>query len=91
MGARPRYIILHMLLPDALPSLINGITVTIVTLISYSAMAGAVGGGGLGALAIDYGYQRFDFSVLITTVIILVLMVQAAQYLGDALSRRFDH
>jgi D-methionine transport system permease protein len=91
LGARPRQIIMHMLLPDALPALINGVTVTLVTLISYSAMAGAVGGGGLGALAIDYGYQRFDFSVLITTVIILVLMVQASQYAGDWLSKRLDH
>lgn len=91
MGAKPRYIIFYMLMPDALPSLINGVTVTIVTLISYSAMAGAVGGGGLGALAIDYGYQRFNFSVLLITVIILVLMVQATQYLGDTLSKRLDH
>lgn len=91
LGARPRQIIWHMLLPDALPSLINGLTVTVVTLISYSAMAGAVGGGGLGALAIDYGYQRFDFQVLLITVIILVLLVQAAQYLGDWLAKRCDH
>lgn len=91
MGAKPRYIILHMLMPDALPAIINGITVTMVTLISYSAMAGAVGGGGLGALAIDYGYQRFDFTVLLITVVILVLMVQMTQYVGDTLSKRLDH
>lgn len=91
LGATPRQIILHMLLPEALPALINAFTVTAVTLISYSAMAGAVGGGGLGALAIDYGYQRFEFAVLLTTVVILVLLVQTVQWLGDILAKHFNH
>ncbi len=91
LGASPKQIIIHMLLPDALPALINAITVLMITLVSYSAMAGAIGGGGLGALAIDYGYQRFEFSVLITTVILLVLLVQALQWLGDKLSKYFTH
>ena len=91
LGASTKQIITHMLLPEALPALINAITVTTITLVSYSAMAGAVGGGGLGALAIDYGYQRFDFSVLLLTVVILVLMVQCLQYLGDTIARQFNH
>lgn len=91
LGASPRQIIRHMLLPDALPAIINGATVTLITLISYSAMAGAVGGGGLGALAIDYGYQRFDFRVLLITVIILIVLVQCSQWAGDRLAKHFQH
>lgn len=90
-GATPVQIIKHILIPDALPALINAMTVTMVTLVSYSAMAGAIGGGGLGALAIDYGYQRFEFSVLITTVIILIVLVQSLQYVGDKTARYFTH
>lgn len=90
-GASPLQIIKYMLFPEALPAIINAVTVTMVTLVSYSAMAGAIGGGGLGALAIDYGYQRFEFSVLITTVIILIFLVQALQSLGDKTARYFTH
>lgn len=91
LGATPRQIVQYMLLPEALAALANAITLTVITLISYSAMAGAVGGGGLGALAIDYGYQRFEFSVLILTVIILIIMVQGLQWLGDKIAHRFSH
>jgi D-methionine transport system permease protein len=91
IGATTSQIVRHMLFPEALPALINAITVTIITLVSYSAMAGAVGGGGLGALAIDYGYQRFDFTILFSTVVILVLVVQCIQWLGDLLSKKFSH
>lgn len=91
LGATPKQIVRHLLLPDALPALIDGITVTLVTLTSFSAMAGAVGGGGLGAFAIDYGYQRFDFMVLFITVVLLVILVQCFQWLGNRIARHFDH
>jgi len=91
LGATPFQILRHMLLPEALPAIINAITVTMITLVSYSAMAGAIGGGGLGALAIDYGYQRFELSVLVSTVIILIILVQDLQYFGDKTARYFTH
>ncbi|MDO8954916.1 MAG: MetQ/NlpA family ABC transporter substrate-binding protein [Gammaproteobacteria bacterium] len=83
MGATPWQIICKVLIPEALPGLISGATLTIISLISYSAMAGAVGGGGLGDLAIRYGYQRFDIMVMLETVVILVVLVQLVQMLGD--------
>jgi D-methionine transport system permease protein len=91
MGASTRQILFQLLLPESLPALINASTVTLVALVSYSAMAGAIGGGGLGALAIDYGYQRFELSVLLTTVAILVTLVQVLQYTGDKLANHFSH
>ncbi len=91
LGASPFKIIRHILLPDALPAIINALTVTAIALIAYSAMSGAVGGGGLGDLAIRYGYQRFQLDVLIYTVIILVLMVQSLQKIGDGLFKRLSH
>ena len=91
MGANTRQIILHILLPEAKPGLINAITVTAITLINYSAMAGTVGAGGLGTLAINHGYQRFDAVVMISTVVVLIIMVQLIQMLGDYLSQRFLH
>ncbi|AWN73922.1 methionine ABC transporter permease [Legionella anisa] len=91
MGANTQQIILHILLPEAKPALIHAITVTAITLVNYSAMAGTVGAGGLGTLAINYGYQRFDAGVMISTVIILILMVQLMQMAGDYLAKRFLH
>jgi D-methionine transport system permease protein len=91
MGANTRQIILHILLPEAKPALIHAITVTAITLVNYSAMAGTVGAGGLGTLAINYGYQRFDATVMLSTVIILIVMVQLTQMLGDSLAKRFLH
>lgn len=79
MGANTQQIIMHILLPEAKPGLIHAITVTAITLVNYSAMAGTVGAGGLGTLAINYGYQRFDAGVMISTVIILIVMVQLIQ------------
>ena len=73
-----------------MPSIVNGTTLMIVTLIGYSAMAGAVGGGGLGDLAIRYGYERFQVSVMVITVVILIVMVQCIQWLGDAIARWFS-
>ena len=91
MGATPLQIIYKVLVPEALPGIINGATITLVTLVSYSAMAGAVGGGGLCDVGIRYGYQRFDTTVMLITVVMLVVLVQAIQSLGDYLVRRTDH
>lgn len=91
MGATPYQIITKVLLPEARGGIITGLTITVVTLISYSAMAGAVGGGGLGDLGIRYGYNRFNPMVMLITVAILVVMVQGFQSLGDALVRKADH
>ncbi|MDI6005106.1 methionine ABC transporter permease [Cobetia marina] len=91
MGATPMQIITKVLLPEARGGIINGLTITVVTLISYSAMAGTVGGGGLGDLGIRYGYNRFDPMVMLVTVIILVVMVQGFQSLGDHLVRKSNH
>ncbi|QJF25868.1 methionine ABC transporter permease [Mammaliicoccus vitulinus] len=87
MGASPFQIIRHFLLPEALGSLILALTTSIIGLIGATAMAGAVGGGGIGDLALAYGYQRFDTIVIIITVVILVIMVQLIQSLGNVLSR----
>ena len=83
MGATPLQIIHKVLLPESYGSLIRGVTLTVITLVGYSAMAGAIGGGGLGDLAIRYGYQRFEISVMIWTIIILLCMVQSIQWMGD--------
>ncbi|WP_280562213.1 MULTISPECIES: methionine ABC transporter permease [unclassified Chromohalobacter] len=91
MGATPLQIITKVLLPEAKGGIINGLTITVVTLVSYSAMAGAVGGGGLGDLGIRYGYNRFDPMIMLITVAILVVMVQGFQSLGDRLVRKADH
>lgn len=90
MGASPLQIIRRVLLPEALPSIILGLTLTIISLIGYSAMAGAIGGGGLGDLAIRFGYQRFRVDVMIATVVILIALVQGVQTSGDILSRRLN-
>ncbi|KZN97866.1 MULTISPECIES: methionine ABC transporter permease [Aeribacillus] len=89
MGASPIQIIFGVLIPEALGPLILGITFITVGLIDFSAMAGTVGGGGLGDLAMTYGYQRFDTSVMIVTVVILIILVQIAQFIGNMLSRFF--
>lgn len=91
MGARPLQIVVKVLIPEALPGIINGLTITLVSLIGFSAMAGAVGGGGLGDLGIRYGYQRFMPEVMGTVVLILIVFVQLVQSLGDRLARRLNH
>lgn len=91
MGANTRQIILHILLPEARAGLVHATTVTAITLINYSAMAGTVGAGGLGTLAINHGYQRFDPGIMLATVIVLIIMVQLIQMLGDYLAKRFSH
>ncbi|AUL49303.1 DL-methionine transporter permease subunit [Bordetella trematum] len=91
MGASPLQIICKVLLPEALPGLVAATIVTIVSLIGYSAMAGAIGGGGLGDLGIRYGYQRFLPEVMLAVVLVLIALVQAVQSLGDWLVRRMSH
>lgn len=90
MGASPYQIIRKVLLPESMPTIIDNITVLIINLIGYSAMAGAVGGGGLGDIAIRYGYQRFDGTIMLITIVILVVMVQIAQVGGDMWSRKLN-
>ena len=90
MGASPLQIIYKVLIPEALPTIIDSMTNVVVNLISYSAMAGAIGGGGLGDLAIRYGYQRFRLDVMLATIAILVIVVQLIQSLGNYLARRVN-
>ncbi len=88
MGSTNSQIILKVLLPEALPSLVSGVTLTIINLIGYSAMSGAIGGGGLGDLAIRYGYQRNQPMVMIPAVIIILIMVEVIQFIGSRISAR---
>ncbi|MCH8620780.1 methionine ABC transporter permease [Undibacterium sp. TS12] len=89
MGARTWQIIVHALLPEALPGLLAAVTVTTIALVSYAAMSGVIGGGGLGDLALRYGYQRFQTDVMVVTVFILIVLVQVLQYTGDKLVLKF--
>jgi D-methionine transport system permease protein len=91
MGTSTWQLIYKILLPEARPAIIRGMTVTLISLVGYSAMAGAVGGGGLGSLAINYGYQRFDATVLLATVVVLIVLVYAIQWTGDWLARKWEH
>ena len=88
MGSTTMQIIFKVLIPEALPSLIDGVTLTIINVIGYSAMAGAIGGGGLGDLAIRYGYQRFRSEIMAIAVVVILLMVELVQMLGTALSHK---
>ena len=91
MGATTRQIVLWALLPETLPGILAAIVVTAVALVGYSAMSGVIGGGGLGDLAVRYGYQRFNTPVMLVTVAILVVLVQVIQVLGDRVVARFSH
>lgn len=88
LGASKFEIITKVLIPEALPSLIHGITLTIINLIGYSAMAGAIGGGGLGDVAIRYGYQRFQVDIMIISVISIIILVQIVQFTGNSIVSR---
>jgi D-methionine transport system permease protein len=91
MGATTGQIVWKVLLPEALPGIVAGLTITFVSLTGYSAMAGAIGGGGLGDLGIRYGYQRFLPDVMLAVVVVLIFFVQAVQSLGDWAVRRMSH
>jgi D-methionine transport system permease protein len=90
MGATPFQIIYKVLIPESMPAIILGITITLINVISYSAMAGTVGGGGLGDLAIRYGYHRFDNEIMIWTVILLIVIVQMIQISGNFISKQIN-
>ena len=89
-GASDFQIIFKVMLKEVVPSIVSGLTLTIISIIGYSAMAGTVGGGGLGYLAVSYGYQRFQKDVMIVTVIILIIIVQALQMLGNYLYKKLN-
>jgi D-methionine transport system permease protein len=91
MGATPFEIIYKVLLPEGLPGIIAGFTLTVINLVSYSAMAGILGGGGLGDTAVRYGYQRFMPDVMISTIVILIVMVQLVQIIGDKFASLARH
>ena len=91
MGANPWEIITKVLLPEALPSLVLGLTITAITLIGFSAIAGAIGAGGLGDIAVRYGYHRFETVIMVKTVILLIVLVQGVQTFGNWLANTLDH
>jgi D-methionine transport system permease protein len=88
MGSSNRQIIAKVMIPEAYPALINGVTLTVINIIGYSAMAGAIGGGGLGDLAIRYGYQRFRTDIMVGAVLIIIIIVELTQFLGNKISGR---
>ncbi len=90
MGASPWQIVIHVMLPESVPSLITNITLAITTIMGYTAMSGAVGGGGIGKLALAYGYQRYRYAVLYLAVIVLVIITQMIQSFGTWLARKSD-
>ncbi|MDR2332679.1 MAG: ABC transporter permease [Burkholderiaceae bacterium] len=91
MGCRRWHIVRHVLLPEALPGIIGGMTVTVIAMINASAMAGAVGAGGLGDLAIRYGYERYETRVMFEVIVVLVALVSLLQFSGEWLSRKVNH
>ncbi|MGL4800141.1 MAG: methionine ABC transporter permease [Cellulosilyticaceae bacterium] len=90
MGCTTWQVIHKVMLPEALPSIVRGLSISMITLIGYSAMAGTVGGGGLGDIAIRYGYHRYDYSVMLLTIIILILLVQSIQLIFNTLANKLD-
>lgn len=91
MGATHLQVVTKVLLPEAMPGIVAGLTISVISLIGYSAMAGAVAGGGLGDLGIRYGYQRFNPEVMWTVVLVLIVLVQGLQSLGDRIVRKLSH
>jgi len=90
-GAKTSLIIRKVLLVEAAPGIVRGITVTFISLIGFSAMAGMVGGGGIGNLAVQYGYYRYETGIMIFTIVILVIIVQIAQFVGDLIAKKLSH
>lgn len=90
MGASPLYTIIHFIIPEAVPSLLQGAAINIATVLGYSAMAGVIGGGGLGDIAIRYGYYRYETGVMIVTVAVLVVLMQVLQWAGMLISKKID-
>ena len=90
MGASPMQIIVKVMIPESVPSLISNLTIAITTILGYSAMSGIIGGGGLGKIAINYGYYRYEKDIMLVTVTILVIIVQIIQEIGMRLARKSD-
>ena len=90
MGASPLYTIVHFIIPEATPSLLQGGAINVATVLGYSAMAGVIGGGGLGAIALQYGYYRYQADIMIVTVVLLVLIQQIFQLIGMTIASRID-
>ena len=91
MGSTRMQVITKVMLPESLPALVAAATTTVVTLVGYSAMAGLVGGGGLGKLAYNYGFQRFDVTVMLVTIVLIIVLVQVIQLTGEWIARSLDH
>jgi len=91
MGCSPKQIIWKVILPESMPSLISGFTTAFITILSYGAMAGAIGGGGLGKIAINYGYNKYNYAVMLVAVILIVILVQIFQSVGAYVANRADH
>ena len=91
MGASPMQVIIHFILPETAPSLVMGIAINMVTILGYSAMAGCIGGGGLGAIALNYGYYRYQTNVLLITIVLLIAIVQIFQEIGIKVSKHIRH
>ena len=91
MGSTKMQSVTKVLIPEAMPALVAAVTTTVVVLIGYSAMAGLIGGGGLGRLAYNYGFQRYQLDVMVITVILLVIIVQLVQWIGDRIGKAIDH
>ena len=90
MGASNRTIIFKVMIPETLPHIIHGITVTVISLIGFSAMAGSIGAGGLGDLAIRFGYQRFKTDIMLYSVVVIIILVQILQSFGNYLAKKFS-
>lgn len=91
MGANAWQIIIHFMIPEAMPSLLSGTAINMATVLGYSAMAGCIGGGGLGSIALNYGYYRYQTDILLVTVLVLIIIVQTIQEGGNAISRKVRH
>ena len=91
MGSTKMQVINKVMLPESLPALVAATTTTVVTLVGYSAMAGLVGGGGLGKLAYNYGFQRFDVTVMLVTIVLIIVLVQVIQLTGEWIARSLNH
>lgn len=90
MGATPAQIIWKVMIPESVPSLISNFTIAITTILSYTAMSGIIGGGGLGKIAINYGYYRYKYVMMLVAVVFLIVMVEVFQYIGDYIARKSD-
>ena len=90
MGASPFQIIVKVMIPESVPSLVSNVTIAVTTILGYSAMSGVIGGGGLGQIAINYGYYRYQYATMVVAVILLIVLVQIFQSIGTALAKKLD-